>query len=105
MDFDFTPEEEAFREEVRAFIAQNLPPESERGPDFPADFQEQWDAKLVEKKWLGFALPEEEGGGGGTLVEQFILKEEMSRAEAPPLGRDFHGPHLGSAGTGSARHR
>lgn len=87
MDFDFTHKEEAFREEVRAFIAENLPPESERGPDFQA----QWDAKLVDKKWLGFALPEEEGGGGGTLVEQFILKEEMSRAEAPPLGRDFMG--------------
>ncbi len=87
MDFDFTPQEEAFREDVRAFIAEHLPPESERGPDFQA----QWDAKLIEKKWLGFAFPEEEGGGGGTLVEQFILKEEMSRAEAPPLGRDFMG--------------
>ena len=87
MDFDFSPEEEAFREEVQAFIAENLPPESERGPDFQA----QWDAKLVEKKWLGFALPEEEGGGGGTLVEQFILKEEMSKAQAPPIGNDFMG--------------
>ena len=53
MDFDLSPKEEAFREEVRAFIADNLPPESERGPDFQA----QWDAKLAEKKWLGFALP------------------------------------------------
>jgi alkylation response protein AidB-like acyl-CoA dehydrogenase len=87
VDFDFSPEQEAFREEVRAFIAENLPPESERGPDFQA----QWDAKLAEKKWLGFALPEEEGGGGGTLIEQFILKEEMSKAQAPALGRDFMG--------------
>ena len=87
MDFDFSPEEEAFREEVRAFIAKHLPPESERGPDFQA----QWDAKLVEKKWIGFAFPEEEGGGGGTLVEQFILKEEMSRAQAPDIGADFMG--------------
>ena len=87
MDFDLSAREQAFREEVRAFIAENLPPESERGPDFQA----QWDAKLVEKKWLGFALPEEEGGGGGTLLEQFILKEEMSQAEAPPLGNDFMG--------------
>ena len=87
MDFDLSPKEEAFREEVKAFIAENLPPESERGPDFQA----QWDAKLVEKKWLGFAFPEEEGGGGGTLLEQFILREEMSKAEAPPIGNDFMG--------------
>jgi alkylation response protein AidB-like acyl-CoA dehydrogenase len=87
MDFDFSEQEEAFRAEVRAFIAENLPPEDQRGPEFQA----QWDAKLVEKKWIGFALPEEDGGGGGSLVQQFILKEEMSKALAPPIGNDFMG--------------
>ena len=87
MDFDFSNPEENLRAEVRAFIATNLPPEDQRGPDFQA----QWDAKLVEKKWIGFAWPEEEGGGGGSLVEQFILKEEMSKALAPPIGNDFMG--------------
>lgn len=87
MDFDFSDQEENFRAEVRAFIAENLPPEDQRG----SDFQAQWDAKLVEKKWIGFAWPEEDGGGGGSLVEQFILKEEMSKALAPPIGNDFMG--------------
>ena len=87
MDFDFSDQDEKFRAEVRVFIAENLPPEDQRGPDFQA----QWDAKLVEKKWIGFAWPKEDGGGGGSLVQQFILKEEMSKALAPPIGNDFMG--------------
>lgn len=87
MDFDFTEKEEAFRAEVKQFIKDNLPPPEERGPDF----KRQWDAKLAEKKWIGFSWPKEYGGGGGTLIEQFILKEEMSRALAPDLGSDFMG--------------
>jgi len=87
MDFDFTPEEEAFRAEVREFLDAHLPPEDERGPDF----LQEWNRRLVEKRWIGFSWPREEGGGGGGLIEQFILKEEMSRAKAPPLGSDFMG--------------
>ena len=87
MDFDFTHEEEAFRAEVQQFLAENLPPPGER----PKDFMRRWNEKLVEKRWIGFSWPREEGGGGGNLIEQFILKEEMSSAKAPPLGSDFMG--------------
>lgn len=87
MDFDFTEKEEAFRAEVKQFIADNLPAPEERGEDFT----EIWNAKLAEKKWIGFSWPKEDGGGGGTLIEQFILKEEMSKALAPDLGSDFMG--------------
>ncbi len=87
MDFDFTPEEEAFRAEVRSFLAENLPPEDERGPDF----RDEWHRKLAERRWIGFAWPAAEGGGGGSLIEQFILKGEMAKADAPPLGSDFMG--------------
>jgi alkylation response protein AidB-like acyl-CoA dehydrogenase len=85
MDFDYSPEEEAFRAEVRAFLDEHLPEE-----DTPESYQ-AWNRALAEKKWIGFAWPKEMGGGGGSLMEQFILKEEMSARRAPPLGTDFMG--------------
>ncbi len=87
MDFNVTPEEEKFREEVRAFLDENLPPESERGPAFLAE----WQRKVREKRWVGFSWPHEVGGGGGTIMQQVILKEEMARRKAPPLGVCFMG--------------
>ncbi len=87
MDFNFTPEEEAFRQEVRDFLDANLLPPAEREPGFMAD----WNRKLHEKGWIGFSWPKEAGGGGGSIIEQFILKQEMSARRAPPLGSDFMG--------------
>jgi alkylation response protein AidB-like acyl-CoA dehydrogenase len=87
MDFDFTPEEQAFREEVRAFIAENKPANN---PPTAEDIKE-WHRKLGEKRWIGFPWPKEAGGGGASFIEQFILKEEMGAAKAPALGSDFMG--------------
>ena len=87
MDFDLTPEEEAFRDEVRAFLDENLPPAGKR----PAGFLGEWVRKVREKRWVGFSWPEGVGGGGGTLMQQVILKEEMARRAAPPLGLSFMG--------------
>jgi alkylation response protein AidB-like acyl-CoA dehydrogenase len=87
MDFHHTPEEEAFRAEVRAFLDENLPPASERGPGF----QQEWDAKLRARGWVGFSWPKEVGGGGGSIMEQVILKDEMAQRRAPALGSCFMG--------------
>ena len=87
MDFDFTPEEQAFRAEVREFLAENLPPRAERGRGFMGE----WLRKVRDKRWVGFSWPEEYGGGAGSLTEQAILKEEMALAGAPPLGTSFMG--------------
>jgi alkylation response protein AidB-like acyl-CoA dehydrogenase len=87
MDFNFTPEEEAFRTEVRQFLDENLPPESERDLAFMA----AWQQKVREKGWVGFSWPKEVGGGGGSIAEQVILKEEMARRKAPLLGTCFMG--------------
>ncbi len=87
MDFHFTAEDEAFRQKVRDFIAANAPAEDDTRPETYM----AWNAKLAERRWIGFSWPREEGGGGGSLIEQFILKEEMSKAKVPPLGSDFMG--------------
>ncbi len=81
MDFDLSPDERAFRDEVRAFLDQNLPV-----TDMAA-----WLRRVREKRWVGFAWPKEVGGGGGTLMQQVILKEEMASRKAPPLGTCFMG--------------
>ena len=82
MDFNLSPQEEAFRDEVRAFLDANLPPESERD----ASFLGEWTRKVRAKRWVGFSWPQEVGGGGGSLMQQVILKEEMAKRRAPPLG-------------------
>lgn len=82
MDFEYTAEEQAFRQEVKDFLAENLPPRDQRGPDF----MDTWLRKVREKRWVGFSWPKEVGGGGGDIMQQVILKEEMARAKAPPLG-------------------
>ena len=87
MDFDFSPEDEAFRAEVRAFLAEHLPPPEQRGPDF----MQRWLRAVREKRYVGFSWPEEVTGGGGGLAHQFILKEEMAKAGAPLLGMDVTG--------------
>jgi len=88
MDFNLTPEEQAFREEVRSFLDENLP---DPVPEDDATFLETWNKKVREKRWVGFNWPVEWGGGGGDLMRQFILKEEMSARRAPALGTDFMG--------------
>ena len=87
MDFEYSTEEQSFREEVRNFLQENLPPRKERGGDFLAT----WLEKVREKGWVGFSWPREYGGGDGGLIEQSILREEMALAKAPPLGTSFMG--------------
>ena len=107
MDFNFSAEEQAFRAEVQAFIEQHLPAKEDRRlPEALA----LWHRALIDKKWIGFSWPVEFGGGGGSVIEQFILKEEMSAADAPPLGSDFMGlqwvgPALIRHGTDAQRER
>jgi len=88
MDFNFTPEEQAFREEIRAFLDANLP---DPVPEEDPECLRVWNEKVRSKRWVGFNWPREWGGGGADLIRQFILKEEMSARRAPALGVDFMG--------------
>jgi alkylation response protein AidB-like acyl-CoA dehydrogenase len=87
MDFQLSEKEEAFRNEVVAFLDENLPEEGDRTPELMAG----WTTKIREKRWVGFSWPEDVGGGGGSIMEQVILKDEMAKRKAPSLGTCFMG--------------
>ena len=101
MDLSFSPEEEAFREEVRAFLADNLPQHISapvrEGGELTRDVMNEWHSILAKKGWLASTWPEEYGGPGWSPVERHIFEEECSRANAPrivPFGLAMLGPVL-----------
>jgi alkylation response protein AidB-like acyl-CoA dehydrogenase len=87
MNFEFTPEERLFREEVRGWLADNVPREK-RPPEGPAmrDFDLGWQRRKYEGGWGGIAWPQEYGGRGLSTIQQIIWFEECGRAHAPALG-------------------
>ena len=94
MDLRDTPEEAAWRQEVRAFIAKELPRSFKDEPLEPEDVAGLWDhpdmqtwrRKLVERGWIAPSWPKEYGGAALTLMQQFIMSEEMAGARAPAVG-------------------
>ncbi|MGD9799351.1 MAG: acyl-CoA dehydrogenase family protein [Parvularculaceae bacterium] len=104
MDFSYTAAELAFRDQVREWLAANLP-EGWGETDFePADederarFRLDWEKKLYQGGWSGLNWPKEYGGRGATLIEQAIFAEELARARAPEglniIGRNLAGTTL-----------
>src|SRR6201993_4748094 len=89
MDLRFTPEEIAFRQEVRAFIAENLPPDIHakmklgHGPS--KEDTVRWQRILNKKGWAALSWPKEWGGPGWTAIQKMIFLEENQVAPAPEL--------------------
>ena len=109
MDYRFTEEQEAFRQEIRDFLSANLG-EDWRGIDPDAYFHdENWfpirelTAKMAERGWLTLAWPEEYGGQGRPHIEQMIYNEETAYFRAPTrdvsIGTHMVGPTLMLYGT------
>lgn len=87
IELDMTEEERRFRDEVRAFLAEhNTPPGQRNNESF-----RRWLKAVRDKRYVGFSWPVECGGYGGTVMQQFILKEEMLNANAQMLGTDYTG--------------
>jgi pimeloyl-CoA dehydrogenase large subunit len=91
MDLRFTPEENAFRDEVRAFFGANLPrPIRDKlvaGRRLAKDDIVAWQRMLNKKGWAVANWPVEWGGTGWTPVQQYIFQEELQMTPAPqPLG-------------------
>ena len=89
MDLAFTPEELAFREEVRAWVAQNLPKDIaykvQNGLNLSREDQQGWGKILGKKGWLGFGWPKEFGGPGWTAIQKHLFEEECAMASAPRI--------------------
>ncbi|MBV8602890.1 MAG: acyl-CoA dehydrogenase family protein [Candidatus Eremiobacteraeota bacterium] len=87
MDLAFTPEERAFREEVRAFIAARLPDDiRERvrnGAALEKDDFVRWQRILYERGWIAPGWPKEYGGTGWTPVQRHIFEEELAYGWTP----------------------
>ena len=105
MDFKFTDEENAFRNELREWLKVELA----KAPDsngnnksvkdrYHGNSDEEWDfnmsirSKLAEKGWLTMAWPEEYGGQDASAIKQMIFSEEMAYHRAP--GRDNFGTKM-----------
>jgi alkylation response protein AidB-like acyl-CoA dehydrogenase len=92
VDLRDTPEEAAFRAELRGWLESNLTDEI-RGGRFE-EAGRHWSRALYEAGYAGLTWPKEYGGAGAPYSHQAIFLEEMARAEAPP--------HLGVIGLGMA---
>ncbi len=118
MDFSYTPEQEAFRMEIRRWLADNLPPDLRI--DDPVDdwvpgnreiFEKRraWQAKMYAAGWVEIGWPKEFGGRGAGLIEQVIFNEEYGRSRAPILpgysGISMCGPTIAQAGNDEQRRR
>jgi alkylation response protein AidB-like acyl-CoA dehydrogenase len=110
MDFSYTADEEAFRAELRAWLAANVPreppPETLEGE---AAYLTAWQRTLHAAGWAGVHWPRAYGGRGASLTETAIFQEELARARAPQMmnrvGINNVGPTLIAHGSEAQRQR
>jgi alkylation response protein AidB-like acyl-CoA dehydrogenase len=106
MDFDFTPEDEAFRTELRAFLDDELPAwwktvfvDDARAMPFTRELCQ----KLAARGWLTLSWPREHGGADGSVWQQAVVREEMWAAGEPRgpqyMNLNYIGPLIMRFGT------
>jgi alkylation response protein AidB-like acyl-CoA dehydrogenase len=85
MDLRYTPKQEAFRKEARAWLEANVPATPLPSLDTAEGFQahREWEQRLNEGGWAMVPWPVEYGGRGADLLEWLIFEEEYYRAGAP----------------------
>jgi alkylation response protein AidB-like acyl-CoA dehydrogenase len=114
MDLRYTPAEEAYRAELRAWLAAEVPslPPRPAPEDWPARraYDAEWQRRLAAAGYAGVDWPTEGGGRGASPVEQLLFKEECERAGAPYVGVNFvgllhAGPTIIAEGTPEQRAR
>ncbi len=113
MDFDDTPEEAAWRGQVRSFLEVHNAG-MVRGRDRHTDQagappRQSWQATLYDAGYVGITWPKEYGGQGGTPMQQVIVNQELSRAGSAPLvntiGLGMCGPTIIAHGTEEQKQR
>jgi alkylation response protein AidB-like acyl-CoA dehydrogenase len=109
VDLTLSQDEQAFRDELRAWLDDNHPGREPEGDEAGFAFRRDWQRKVYEAGWAGVSWPQEYGGRGATLVEQAIFNEEVTRAQAPQLanvlGLAMGGPTVIAHGTEEQKQR
>ena len=118
MDFDLSPAEKAFRDELRAWLKANKPDwaDGAEGESLEPEGRRRWlenrvawQRRLHEAGYLGLNWPKEYGGRGATLMEQLIFSQEMVAARAPDpinvIGLGMGGPVIIHHGTEEQKRR
>ena len=113
MDMRFSPEELAFRDEVREFIASNYPQELKGGArrsrgEMSKEDILRWHRILYKKGWVVPHWPVEYGGTGWSITQRYIWNEENARAETSPLlpfGLSMVGPVIYTFGNEEQKKR
>lgn len=113
MDFSYNAGEQAFRDELRAWLADAkdrglVPPVEEGSLDERVEAGRRWQHELYDGGWCGVHWPREYGGRGAGLVEQIIFQEELAAAGSPQLvnllALSMVGPLLIDHGTEEQKH-
>jgi alkylation response protein AidB-like acyl-CoA dehydrogenase len=112
MQLEFTQEEQAFREEVRAFLRESLPREISakvlNGLELSREDYVEWQRRLHARGWGAMSWPVEFGGAGWNAIQQYIFEEESAKAGAPrliPFGIKMVAPVLMAFGSASQQRR
>ena len=112
MDLQFTPDELAFRAEVRHWVAENLPQDLSHkvfnSLRLSEDDIRRWARILGKKGWLGYGWPTQFGGPGWSAVQKHLFEEECALAGAPrimPFGPVMVAPVIMAFGTPEQQQR
>ena len=112
MDLNFTAEEQAFREEIRAWVRANLPKDISHKVHnalrLEKDDMQRWAKILGKKGWHGWAWPKEFGGPGWNAVQRHLFEEECALAGAPrvvPFGPVMVAPVIMAFGSPEQQQR
>jgi alkylation response protein AidB-like acyl-CoA dehydrogenase len=110
MDLTLTPGEEAFREELRAWLERNVPAPTEGlGERESYEARLEWLGRLADGGWAAVHWPAAYGGRDASLVESALFYEELARARAPlpanALGLILAGPTILAWGSEEQKER
>ena len=111
MDLTFSPDEEAFRAELRAWLAANVPAERVEHASLADEvtYLRAWQRRLADGGWVGIHWPRAYGGRGASVIEHYLLQEELAAARAPEIinriGVNLVGPTLIAHGTEEQKRR
>ena len=110
MDLRLTDEQQAFRQEARAWLEANLElPEPFTSIEEEIAWGRGWQARLAEGRWVGLHWPEAYGGRGASPVEVALFNLEYARSRAPQpvnrVGLNLAGPTLLAHGTEEQKQR